>query len=341
MSDDANSILSGVRSIFRPYETRRIVIGVGVQFHESELTREPSEFQYLEEHIGSDFRVQSNRNEAEFVNYDQEVRYQLEIVHRKSEFKAALESTDPIVIYAGHSRYGRGACFDQYGGSVTEHGDHWEHGADIDEGMYRLGYPLISIPLEDIEHHQYQFAPIPGEDAPPSRSSRHPRQYHPGVRGRLRRIELTADLHNLVLPAHRSPSHKYWGVNRGRRGTHLLLRAGWETTLNTPMDLGATNIRCKTFCHFGCSSKLHFWRIVRKHPYKAWYRSAPRNERLAYFTTASADHRSIYWVRHLLTNSRPNGTDHMWHTHEDARRRANAQLAQDDRRGNYAGFRIF
>ncbi len=63
--------LSGLLSIFVPYERRKIVIGAGLQYHESELTYEPSDFQYLESRIGADFRVSADRKRANYVNRHQ------------------------------------------------------------------------------------------------------------------------------------------------------------------------------------------------------------------------------------------------------------------------------
>ncbi|MFQ6008379.1 MAG: hypothetical protein ACE5K8_05430, partial [Candidatus Zixiibacteriota bacterium] len=132
---------SGRRTGFTPYETRRIVIAEGLDFHESdtdhrrqvreqyvrELRTNPSAFRrtdtkfhqrvwnyvdrigwirrgwsdqrianrlirildtpgeysafrYLELKLGSDFRVEGNRKNAEYVNSHQRVRYQLQVV---------------------------------------------------------------------------------------------------------------------------------------------------------------------------------------------------------------------------------------------------------------------
>jgi hypothetical protein len=55
-------------------------------------------------------------------------------------------------------------------------------------------------------------------------------------------------------------------------------------------------------CVFGCSTFKHNYPILRKKPYKQWQRSKDRNDRLAYWTTASAysDTRPI-WLYNLLT----------------------------------------
>ncbi len=336
MANGGASGLSGLLSIFVPYERRRIIIGAGLQYHESELTTEPSDFQYLERRIGCDFRITSQRKRATYVNSEQRVRYELEIVDCKSEFKTALETPGVIAIYSGHSRYGRGACFDQYSGSVAGHGDQWGQGSHADNGLYRLGYPHLAVPMEDIEHHRYMFAPVRVEDPPPSRSSQHPRTCHPHVRGRLIGVELPGELRSYVFSSFRSPSHTYWGVRRGRSGTQIILRAGWENSLNMPFDLGATELRCKTFCHFGCSSRLHFWSIVRRQQYKGWSRPQPPTDRFAYFTTASCNYKTVYWIYYLLTYSERNHSMHWWESHQYAKRRANAQLGDEN-----AGFYIY
>jgi hypothetical protein len=109
----------------------------------------------------------------------------------------------------------------------------------------------------------------------------------------------------------------------------IVLHAGWSGTINDPMDLGATQMRCRCFCHFGCSSRLHFWDIVRRSEYKGWQRSGPPMERMAYFTTAPADHRSIFWIYALLDYSQPNNASHWWDSCQYAKNRANRMLRRE------------
>lgn len=293
-----------------------------------------SDFQYLERKLGADFRV-SDRQNAEYVSNQQRVRYVLQVIYKKSEFKTALETDGIIVIYSGHSRYGRGACFDQYSGSAKSHGEQWGNGSDNDEGLFLLGYSYVPVALKDIEHHHYRCAPVAIEDGAPPRQRRHPYDRHPSARRRLRRIELPEELRGYVLPGYASVSHIYYGYKR-RGETNVLLNAGWTATQVSPYDLGVTNMRCKTFCHFGCSSRLHYWHIVRRSDYKAYQRTSPPTDKFAYFTTAPSDHRTAYWIHYLLAYPVLNNSSHWWDSHEYAKRRANTQLRRER-----AGFQFY
>lgn len=336
---------SGSRSIFtNSYETRRIVIAEGLDFHESDRDernqyyknstkfknyREYSSFQYLEKKIGGEFRVDSDRKNAEYTSTKQKIHFQLQIVHTKSDFKTALETSGIIVVYDGHSRYGRGSCFDQYQESVNDHGDQWEDGTHKDNGLFRLGYPFLAVPFSEIDHHQYHFAPISAESAPPNREQQHPFSRHPDIRRSLSRIELPDELTHYVLEEHKSPSNTYFGFT-SRGETKIILRAGWKNTRNSPNDLGATQINCKTFCHFGCSSQLHYWHIIRRSEYKGWQRTEPPTEKFAYFTTEVSDFRgTAYWLYYLLTYPEQNNFQSWWESHQFAKKRANRKLRFD------------
>jgi hypothetical protein len=109
--------------------------------------------------------------------------------------------------------------------------------------------------------------------------------------------------------------------------------AGWEDTLSSPFDLGATEMKCKVFCHFGCSSRLHYWKIVRKSPYKNWARDVPPTDKFAYFTTAPATYVcSCYWLFYLLNYTEVNNYRSWWNSLEYAKRNAN-RLLRSERKG--------
>jgi hypothetical protein len=90
---------------------------------------------------------------------------------------------------------------------------------------------------------------------------------------------------------------KFWGFVAGE-GPAVLLQAGWNETVTKPMDLGATKLRCRVFCHFGCSSHRRFSPILRR---KRWEKIGKRKG-IAYYT-----HRTSYsitgpfWLYYLLT----------------------------------------
>lgn len=283
---------------------------------------------FLEENLGERFDAASDGMTASYVSTDQRVRYEIQLKHSKRDFKTALETEGIIVVYGGHSRYGRGTSFDTYSGQCNEHGDQWEDGTNADNGNFRLGYPYVGIPLSDMEHHQYHFAPLSVESERPDFSRRHPRRVHPEIRRRLQRVTLPEDLRGYVDAEFASPSNQYWGYTR-RGKKHILLIAGWTGSGATPYDLGAADIQCRTFCHFGCSSKTHFWNIVRREEYKAYQRNRPPTDRFAYFTREPSNWKTIYWLYYLLAYDQPNNDMHWWNSHQYAKRMANRRLHRE------------
>lgn len=318
-------------------ETREIYLAQGIERHESDFLYWQSQeydvdttFQYLSREIGDEFRVRSDTL-AEYTSTQQRVHYIIRIIHSKDEFKNALETEGIHVVYNGHSRYGRGACFDVYSNHANQRGEQWEQGINNNNGIFRLGYPYIGIPFEDIEHHQYHFAPVPIENDVPPRSHRHPH-----ARRQISRKTLPESLRELAHPDYRSESNRYWGFTR-RGKIHILLHAGWENTLSNPYDLGVTILRCRVFCHFGCSSRIHFWRIVRRPEYKGWVRPSPPTDRYAYFTTAPSDEKdSLYWLYYVLKYPHQNSFEPWWNSLQWAKRRTNRKL-----RSEGAAFRIY
>lgn len=291
-------------------------------------TRFRTDMGFLEESLGERFEKASDGMSASYESAAQRVRYEIEIKHTRPEFKTALQTEGIIVIYGGHSRYGRGTSLDTYSSQANQHGEQWEDGTGADNGNFRLGYPYVGIPLSDIEHHQYQCTPLAAETPRPTITRRHPRRAHPEVPGRLSRITLPENLRRYVRAEFASPSHQYWGYRR-RREVHILLIAGWTGSGATPYDLGATSMQCRTFCHFGCSSKTHYWNIVRRPEYKAYQRNRPPTDGFAYFTREPADWKTIYWLYFLLAYDQPNGTAHWWNSHEYAKAMTNRRLRRE------------
>lgn len=271
----------------------------------------------------------------------QRVIFHLYIVEKKSDFKKWLETPNAHVIYAGHSRYGRGACF----GDVSDPGDRWEDGTGCtkgnispNDGLLRLGYPIVGIPITDIDHHTYHTAPVQKKPIIDKKTC------HPEVVKMvpIRRMKIDP---NLDKPTHLDkPKKKYnsfnlsheewgwwkwddhenciriapdlpleliglenlfykgdpkkdiWGYRKKDREhkkykLHILLHAGWKETNASPWDIGKVNLRCRVFCHFGCSSLKHFHKIIRGKDYKNWKRTGKGREedRFAYFTNRPSD----------------------------------------------------
>jgi len=83
----------------------------------------------------------------------------------------------------------------------------------------------------------------------------------------------------------------------------VILDAGWSGTNISPMDLGGTVMRCRCFCHFGCSTYKHNHPIVRGSKYANWRQEG--NERYAYWTDKlSASGTSAFWMYNIFRYSK-------------------------------------
>ena len=340
MANGTASGTSGALNTFRQfYEKRRIVVAQGLDFRDDDLrarkaknpkySEEPLE-NFLKDNFTTNFTAKDSTH-FEYISDDQRVHFFIEIVRSKEEFSKALNTPGIHVIYAGHSRYGRGTCFDPDVSSADyKEGERWEQGDNKRNGMFRLGYPFIGIPFSDIGNHKYQFAPIAVEERAPSLSNRHPE-----ARRGLGKIILPDTLKPFVVPQFASTSNRYWGFIK-KKEKHILLQAGWENTRSTPFDLGSTELKCKVFCHFGCSSKLHYWKLIRKSPYKNWARDNPPTDRFAYFSDRPGDYRGwCYWIFYILKYSEPNGNQSWWKSLEYAKKATNDLLKSNKKEAKF------
>jgi hypothetical protein len=302
------------------YELREIVVAQGIEFNNSDMDAS----WHMPDGLQGWFPDMTiSGTNAEYISDRQHVRFTIRVVQNKTEFKTALQTDGVHVIYAGHARFGRGPCF----GSPPNPGENWEQGTDVSTvGIYRMGYPVIVIPLEDMEHHQYSFYPV---------ASRHTvaaEWCHPHVnRSRLTRIpiaDLPAALQGRVLP--NPPESEFWGYrDRAGHAHDLLLWAGWTGTVSDPMDLGATNLACRCFCHYGCDTFLHNHKIIRYR--KGWRRTA--DDRFAYFTTGTVDLPiELYWIRALFNYPHRNDYQTWYPSLQWAVGRVNSYLAGQNRR---------
>lgn len=307
-------------------ETRAILIGFGTDFHAWEWFK-----QELPAEVTRTVTV-TDDDEIEIENVEQGIRYLISHTESKQEFQEALETEDLIVIYAGHSRYGRGFCFAQvfseFGASSPEPGDHWESGSDDDDGMLRAAFPYVTVHLEDIDTHQYTFRPLAAEEDAPARSERHPE-----AAAEPEHLELPENLRKYVDPDYASEDHLYWGYRGGTPG--LLMRAGWRSTPENPYELDKVDLKCRCLCLFSCSTRLHFRPILRGDDYKAWQRDESGNSNYAYFTTGPAPPpwTALAWVASMIQSTKVKAGEN-WHaglkdTMELANRKVRKMRATD------------
>jgi len=317
------------------YETRELIVAQGIDFTNADFVRQAGEhggdtrrmLEYcrVPHSLQEDFPdVVIQGDQAEYVSDVQHVRFTIRVINTKDAFKRALETPGVHVIYGGHARYGRGPCF----GRRPDPGEDWEQGADPNTGgLWRCGYPYIGVHFEDIRAHGYSFYPVAAGDELPRED------IHPDVPRRLRRIRLPDDLRAKVLPQGQPLAEEYWGYS-DREGEAVLLHAGWDNTPSMPMDLGATNLRCRCFCHFGCSTFRHNWRIIRQR--RGWTRT--ETDRFAYFTTAPSMAITVpCWITALFQYPRRNDYESWYPSLQWARERANRLILAKLREFGFSG----
>lgn len=294
------------------YDGRLIVLAQGIEKHNKNIPERWRIPDYLEEQLGSEvlpdsgklaLQVSDDRRTTQYKSVAQHINYTIKLITRKDEFKKYLTGKEEeigfqpdkvMVIYNGHSRYGRGACF----GDLPADTEDWSNGSNIEvNGLFRMAYPHVPIPVADIIKHGYTCRPVrvPVNKKKPKRID-----CHYDIRARYSKLkpftlkEIHKDLHKYVKRA--NLEDKFWGLDmkfHGKLKRYVVLHAGWDKTDTTPYDLGGTELNCKVFGHFGCSSFKHFNRVVRK--FKKWRRG------FFYCTSAStkADD-AAYWIFHVL-----------------------------------------
>lgn len=321
--------LEGDNTIVAPPEIRRIVLAQGIQFTREDTLRLLADAQargdayqawyyraiLFPEGLGDrlpglfSYELEGAQH-ALYLNPAQNVLYQIDCVEDRASFRQALLTDGIVVIYNGHARFGRGPCFGPPG---TLPGDDWENGADGERGgIFRMSYPFVGIPTHEIIGHRYHPDPLPATEARPRAADCDP-ELRPHL-GRLeaRRVqdmqrdpmlvEVLAEL--LRMPV--DSEERFWtfqAVEDAEHGveTHLVLYAGWRDTPTAPADLGATDLACRMFCHFGCSTFQHNYRIVREQ--KGWKRDG--DQRMAYWQDALAKPIGTnIWLSHLMTYPR-------------------------------------
>lgn len=280
-------------------EERLIVVAQGLQFHNSQLPAQWRTPDYLKSKLGAGMTVDSSGKKATYTSSAQRVKYTIQVVTTKEEFKKYCETDGAHVVYGGHARYGRGPCF----GDSDAPGEDWGRGVDTTKGgIFRMAYPVLAVPVSEILKHKYTCVPlVTSSSSKPPRNDCHPDvvKYY----GAMKRYDLgdfPSDLKK-YLPASVSTTDTLWAFTRyyhGKRERFLVLNAGWEKTPAAPFDLGAITMKCKVFCHFGCSTLKHNYKILRFR--KNWKRTG--TDRFAYWTTAPAyGDITHHWLYHTLT----------------------------------------
>jgi hypothetical protein len=283
----------------------------------------------------------------QFFNAKQGVLFTIKVINTKTDFIKTLLTPEVHLIYAGHARYGRGPCFGSGGDSP---GEEWEEGNGPhpnNDGIFRLGFPFIGVPVGELFEHGYTAnltksdVTLAAADCEPDLRSQlgsmHRRTLATIADRAVKTNEftrnkalsaltsdqvlagLTTQVRNADLAA------TYWTFDTGN-DLNVVHIAGFENTLSTPDDLGAITPLCRVFSHFGCSTFHHNFPVVRK--LKGWKREG--NERYAYWTTDIANFVvDMYWLQNLLTFDKFNANQPLAASLDHAVRATNANLAQD------------
>lgn len=215
-----------------------------------------------------------------YTNSAQQVTYILFTTTDKRIFKQALQADNIIVVYSGHARHGMGPCFH---GQQDAPGDWWYDGDAPDNGIFRMGYPYVAVPISDLLQSQYHARPLTADESKPDRDATnlHPKlMQNYGALRQLNLSDLDANPDNVTLLGGLLPDGPYWGLDciadSGKQERHLVMHAGWD-------DLSATPFSCRAFVHGGCSTFIHNYPIVRF--LDGWKKDG--DQKLAYWTTAA------------------------------------------------------
>jgi len=308
------------------YEVREIVVAQGIQFRNkdleitsedlfpgAQLTDEIRNEMVIPLGLKNDFPdiVIQDATRAVFISDAQHVEFRIRVVNTKSAFKDALETPGIHVVYAGHSRFGRGPCFGpDLGDPPNLTGEDWETGTDTNRfGIFRMGRPFAGVPFaEDLDVHKYRMRPVPTTQ-----------KVSPAD---VDQLTIPGSLKPVILRGTRFESFiidlpiadTYWGC-KTVHGDGVLLFADFQNTPFLPplpppfppfppipsvsaMDLGATNLQCRCFTLCGCDTLKHFHEIVRKR--KGFTKSG--NEGFAFFTVGAVPiaPATKFWLSSLL-----------------------------------------
>jgi hypothetical protein len=277
------------------YERRLIRVAYGIEFNQDQLPEGWGVNEHLDSLLSRYPNVEKISN-SEYRNHRQRVIFDIQETRDKSVFRGWLETPELHVIYNGHARHGRGPCF----GRITEsavHTEDWGEGTNrATTGAFRIGYPFIGIAVSEIEEHGYTAHLLKESEGVPEADDCHPelRRHRAALRPR------TPDELHPGLARHlrgHQTGDRYLAYRSGG-SWKVVHHAGWQNTVSTPNDWGATNVQCRVFCHFGCSTFRHNFPIVRR--IAQWRREG--NERYAYWTSDLAYAvTTSRWVASIVT----------------------------------------
>lgn len=302
------------------YEQREICLAYGAQAHPDQMRPAWAVDTYVSSLLGNYPNVE-RVSEFEYRNHRQRVIYLLRHTTNKNQFRIWLRTPGLHVIYSGHARNGRGPCF---GRVDEEKGEVWAEGSDwMSNGMFRMGFPFIGASAGEIVSHGYTAHILKEGDPMPPREDCHPELTPYMGRLELRPPEELAAGLSVHLRGHQT-GDRYYCYRKAAGGPWFIIHyAGWDETASSPFDWGSTDINCRVLCHFGCSTFVHNYPVMRR--LADWRRSG--NERYAYWTSATAvGVTHSRWVANLITYDRENAFASWEGSLESAMQRTNRDL---------------
>jgi len=198
-----------------------------------------------------------------------------------------------------------------------------------------MAYPFLAVPVSEVLSHGYK-APLVPVATQIDRTDCHPdlRRYHRSLRAfTFAELDPSGQIAGFCDPSIPTPAGaQFWGFDgrsHGKNARHVVLNANWTGSDSAPADLGAVDLQARVFCHFGCSTFKHNYRILRFH--KNWSRTD--TDRFAYWTTGPA-YADItkYWIYHLMTYRRRNAFESWRPSLRYAVSRTNRDLRRRPRR---------
>lgn len=312
---------SSTHSTLSPvYEHRDIRVAHGLARHKDQVPEDWDFATYFGSQL-SQFPNVEKISDSEYRNHRQRVRFTIQDTTDKTVFKSWLETPGLHVIYRGHARYGRGPCFGR--ATDDDRSESWGDGLTPSTGAFRIGFPFIGIPAHEVVEHGYSAHLLKQTEGRPPAGDCHPK-LRPFL-GSLTAVAPEA-IHPELTPwisGYRS-GDTYW-TYQSEGQAHVVQIAGWENTVNSPLDWGATNVQCRVFCMFACSSFTHNYPVVRR--LANWRREG--NERYAYWMRKPS--RSVAysrWVSHLVSYDVENAFQSWGPSLAYAVRRTNQDLAR-------------
>jgi hypothetical protein len=327
------------------WETRRVRVAQGIQFHASQIQAriDAHNWGHIQEDMGRYLQTKGlpglQVDSAGNITYEsrhQHVRYEVTFTESKSDFKTMLGTENLLAVYAGHARHGLGPCFGDSGmdqpprPQVPHRGrtESWCDGSGSSTGLFRMGKRYILMPVDDdVSPLGYSPRLVPwSADQPLARDEcdvdvlAHYSRLGPYTLGEL---GITHALHGTV-----DPDGIYWGArvsHAGRMQPHAVLEGGWENTAAAPYELGATEIKCRALVLIACTGLRHWHSILRRH----WPRTEHGNDlyMLDRIGTLAA---AGFWIHRLFTYPVMNAW-HPWRgALEYAKRMANIDIAALD-----------